>query len=127
MQTNGKLYPLPPPRPKSVEKYKEQRKGHRSFHDIVEEIHLMVYECEEYGVLFDAVWDQHAVNGSLTADMYAAAFMLKAKANKICPAVFEGKSVENIKKSMNVIRRRYGDSLKERRNEALRLTKKDGE
>ena len=48
--------------------------------DMVEEIHTKCYENEKYRAYLDGVWDEQCVEGSLAADNFKAAEMIRERA-----------------------------------------------
>ena len=50
---------------------------------MVEEIHLMLYEDDDYQRFLYAVYDEQAIEGSLAADNIMAAGMIRDKAGKV--------------------------------------------
>jgi hypothetical protein len=86
----------------------------RSLNDQVEDIHVALWDNEEYRDLLDAVDNTEAVEGSLIADTFAAASMIRdyARANKVA-AVMQAK-LAAVVWSLKVVMRRYSMSRRER-------------
>ena len=60
-----------------------QVKAERSLNDIVEDIHRdLVNESEQYRSYLRAVYDAHAVEGSLAADNTLAAMLIRDRARR---------------------------------------------
>ena len=65
--------------------------------------------------MLDAVHNSDAQEGSLIADDFEAARMIRDKANDIGNAYVASKNLTTLKNSLSVVLRRYGISRKERR------------
>jgi hypothetical protein len=76
---------------------------------------LSAWEDEQFQSYLDAVYDEQAVEGSLSIDNAKAAELLRDKAIKTGSRVGQEK-LATIVKSLNVVLRRYGFSRNERRN-----------
>jgi len=115
--SNELVRPRPAALPASTGEMIAQRKiaQRRTLNDHVETIHLQLYENAEYQRLLDAVYDEDAVEGSLSADNLLAAQMIRecAKQNGRDPYVAE-KKLATLSKALGVVLRRYGMSRKER-------------
>jgi len=103
--------------PRTVSALMEQKKtkNQRTLNDHIESIHLSLYEEEEYQKLLDAVYSEQAVEGSLIADDFEAARMIREKARSIGDKTVTIQKLATIVKAMNVVMRRYGIGRKERR------------
>lgn len=105
--------------PTNVEDFRERRLfgGARTINDMVEEIALTLYRTEKFRKLLEAVYDEMAVEGSLSADNIMAAITIRDEARKIGrPEIFELK-LATISKALGVVLRRYQSSRKQRRNQ----------
>lgn len=118
MATNADIKLSPPPLPTSVEEFRSYRKVdlRRTLNDMVEEIHLDLYDTEEYPKLLYAVYDEQAVEGSLSADNILAAQAIRERAKKLGRDEITREKLATIAKALGVVLRRYGFSRKERRN-----------
>jgi hypothetical protein len=109
---------LPPPVPESADAYLARRKlkSGRTLNDYVEDIHLLLANNEQYQAYTWAVYDEQAVEGSLSADNIKAAEMIRnlAREKKI-PGPVAKEKLATIAKALNVVMRRSGDSRKQRR------------
>lgn len=103
------------PLPKTVVDLIHMRKGRfeRTLNDIVEELHLKLWESEIYKRLLVAVSDGETVEGSLTCDDHEAARMLRDLAKKENSPV-KDKPLASFKLALKVVMRRYHMSRKER-------------
>jgi uncharacterized protein (UPF0128 family) len=112
------LHIAPPSLPSTVGEHLAHRrlKVQRTLNDYVEDVHLLLIENKDYLALISAVWDEHAVEGSLAADNIKAAEMIRDKAKKLDNHVLAKEKLATIAKALGVIMRRYGYSRKERRN-----------
>jgi len=70
---------------------------------------------ERYRSLLRAVYDAHAVEGSLAADNVLAAMMIRDKAAEMRSTEIVSEKLAIISMSLNVVLRRYKSSRKERR------------
>lgn len=81
MSEKAELLKRPPALPAKMEDWTRHLKHKRSILDQVEDIHRILVEHEEKGEQYrsylDAVYDEHAVEGSLEADDFEAATMIK--------------------------------------------------
>ena len=112
-------HPLPPALPETVEEFRARRKSEttRTLNDLVEEIHLALYEKdEEYTGYLYAVYDEQAVEGSLACDNVKAAEIIRDHAKKTNGVEVARQKLHTIVKVLNIVLRRYGSSRKERRN-----------
>ena len=109
----------PPPLPATRNALIEQRSVplRITLNDLVEEIHLKLWDTQEYQDYIDAVYDEQAVEGSLAADNIKAAEMIRDYAreqksdNKLAT-----QKLATISKALGVVLRRYDISRKERRD-----------
>lgn len=87
---------------------------HRTINDEVESLFLPLYEENaDFRELLEAVYDSEAVEGSLRADDYDAATMLRASAPAGSRVSQSNK--ETLRRALNVVLRRYNISRNERR------------
>lgn len=105
------IIPLPATRSDWVRK----TQFNRTINDQVEDIHLALLDDEEYIELLQAVYDEQAVEGSLSSDNNMAAIKIRNAAKKMNNPVKDQK-LATIIKALGVVLRRYGVSRKERRN-----------
>lgn len=110
--------PTAPAFPSSVAEFKELRaiKAERTLNDMVEDIHLSIYDDADYRGYLRAVYDAHAVEGSLGADNIMAAQMIRAKAQEVGNKELATEKLAVISMALGVVLRRYHSSRKERRN-----------
>ncbi len=107
-----------PPLPTKIEDWVRQIKAERTLNDMVEDIHRdLVDENEEYREYLRAVYDAHAVEGSLSADNTMAAIIIRDKARADGPADVAKEKLAIINMALGVVLRRYNASRKQRRNE----------
>jgi hypothetical protein len=87
---------------------------HRTINDEVESLFLPLYEENaDFRELLEAVYDSEAVEGSLRADDYDAATLLRTSApagSRVSQA-----NKETLRRALNVVLRRYNISRNERR------------
>lgn len=105
------------PLPENTAALIEQRKNKRSYslNDMVEKHHLGLYENEEYQSLLEAVFPEQALEGSLIADDFEAARMIRERARDNGDGYVAKQKLDTIRKALAVVLRRYGISRKERR------------
>jgi hypothetical protein len=84
--------------------------------DEVDRIHRVLWEDEEYRKYFRATKNEDAVEGSLICDRFRALQMIRDQAAKTGCGVAREQTAA-IDKVLNVVLRRYGMSLKERRRQ----------
>jgi hypothetical protein len=104
--------------PSTTEKWLEDRKlkSEPTLNDLVEQLHWKLVSNEKYRSFLEAVWDEDAVEGSLSADNHKAAEMLREFARKDDSNIIGTKKLATIVKALNVVLRRYHKSRKERRH-----------
>lgn len=107
--------PLPPALPEDINKWERFLKAERTINDLVEDIHRVVVEDPMYRAFLRAVWDEQAVEGSLSADNIMAATIIREKAKEIGSEV-EKEKLATIVKALGIVLRRYHASRKQRRN-----------
>ena len=104
--------------PRTVEELLAQRKPMvgRTLNDYVEDIHVKLWPDPQYQKLLEAVYDEDAVEGSLTADNLEAAGMIRAYASDGANRVPQvaGRKKATIVKALNVVMRRYHMARNER-------------
>jgi len=115
------LKPRPNPLPARLEDWKRNIKIDRTLNDYVEDVHCALLtsddEGERYRALLDAVYDEDAVEGSLSVDNTLAAQMIRNHAaDQNSKHMLAGKKIATISKSLGVVLRRYNASRAERRN-----------
>ena len=116
MSTDTKMIrPAAPPLPAAIEEWHRKLKAERTLNDQVEDIHRMLVEDEDYIAFLKAIYDEQAVEGSLSADNIMAAEMVRERAKKIDGSEVAKEKLATISKSLGVVLRRYGSSRKERR------------
>jgi hypothetical protein len=106
----------PAPLPASVDEMLA-RKTMRAMtlNDYVDQIHVVLFaQNAEYGKLLDAVYDEDAVEGSLSIDNMLAAELIRKYASRNEVHYVSGKKLATIVKSLNIVLRRYHISRKER-------------
>lgn len=106
------------PLPATVDEMMANRvvKFERTLNDHIDEIHQSLFRHDaKYTAFLDAVYDNDAVEGSLSADNVKAAECIReyASLNNRVPVVAK-KKLATIVMSLNVVLRRYGMSRKER-------------
>jgi hypothetical protein len=117
MNVHAALRPSPPKLPDTVSGALSHRrlKQRPTLNDEIESLMLSAWEDEQFQSYLDAVYDEQAVEGSLSIDNAKAAELLRDKAIKTGSRVGQEK-LATIVKSLNVVLRRYGFSRNERRN-----------
>lgn len=113
--TTTSIRPLPEKLPSNLEDWQRKLKAERSLNDQVEDLHRMLCEDEDYLSFLYAIYDEQAVEGSLSADNIMAAEMIRDRAKKIDGSEVAHQKLATIAKSLGVVLRRYGASRKERR------------
>ena len=111
------LRPIAPALPARIEDWERQIKAERSLNDQVEDLHrILVNESPKYREFLRAVYDVHAVNGSLSFDNCRAVDLIREKAEELgySEVVAEKEAVINL--ALGVVLRRYKASRKQRRN-----------
>jgi hypothetical protein len=110
--------PAAPPLPATREAFVAQRKVKvkPTLNDRIEELHLALYENEDYQKYLEAVWDEQAVEGSLAADNYELAGMLRAEAARRNMAEVKDLKKATIAKALGVVLRRFGEDRPTRRH-----------
>lgn len=107
-----KTIPLPATTQDLVAMRKSMRE--RTLNDHVEDVHVTLWDDPAYHRALEAVYDEDAVEGSLAADNFLAAMMIRDYArDKKLPFLMD-KKLATIVKALNVVLKRYGISRKER-------------
>jgi hypothetical protein len=113
--------PEPPALPATVDGWERFITTHRTINDEVESIHLQLLDDqnrrEHYTKLLFAVYDEQAVEGSLSCDNCLAAMLIRDVAQENGenhPLTRE--KLATISKALGVVMRRYHQSRKERRD-----------
>ena len=91
-------------------------KAERTLNDHVEDIHRALVSNERYTGLLRAVYDAHAVEGSLSADNTLAAMMIREKAAELNNVEVMHEKLAVINSALNIVLRRYKASRKQRRH-----------
>lgn len=116
MNGNQKIAYVPLPRVPS--EWVRKLQFGQTINDHVEAVHIMLLneaDNEEYLKLLEAVHDEQAVEGSLSADNLMAARKIREVAERIKNPVRKLK-LATISKALNVVMRRYEVSRKERKH-----------
>jgi hypothetical protein len=116
--TDTKIHQLPPNLPVGPEAWLAVRKGEkkRTLNDEVESIHIRLSKDEDYTKYLYAVYDSQALEGSLSADNFMAATIIRREAQKIGNPVVASEKLATINQSLGVCLRRFSQSRKQRRN-----------
>jgi|SRR6516164_2210810 hypothetical protein len=106
-----------PPLPEKIEDWERFIKAERTLNDLVEDIHrILVDESPEYRAYLRAVYDAHAVTGSLSFDNCKACEIIQEKAKEIGNTEVANEKLAVINLALGVVLRRYHKSRKQRRN-----------
>jgi hypothetical protein len=106
-----------PPLPDNIEKWTRHTKVERTLNDLIEDIHrVLVNEDPQYRAYLRAVYDAHAVEGSLAADNILAAMIIRNRAKEIGVTEVANEKLAIINLALGVVLRRYHASRKQRRN-----------
>jgi hypothetical protein len=106
-----------PPLPEKIEDWQRHIQAERTLNDLVEDVHrVLVNESEDYRAYLRAVYDQHAVEGSLAADNVFACMLIRDKAKEIGSTEVADEKIGIINLALGVVLRRYHASRKQRRN-----------
>jgi hypothetical protein len=106
----------PPPLPASIDDWTRVIKQERSLNDLVEDIHRTLVADPKYRAFLRACWDSQAAEGSLSADNFSAALMIREKAIELDIEEVAREKLATISHALGVVLRRYGASRKQRRN-----------
>jgi hypothetical protein len=91
-------------------------KSVRTLNDAVEEIHLTLFNDEKYHAYHDAVYDEQAVEGSLSADNLMAAQLIRNYAMSKGRTEVAKEKLATISKALGVVLNRYNLGRRSRRN-----------
>jgi hypothetical protein len=106
-----------PPLPEKIDEWERHTKAERTLNDLVEDIHrMLVNDNAKYRAYLRAVYDAHAVEGSLAADNILAAMLIREKAKEIGSTEVVEEKLAVINMALGVVLRRYHASRKQRRN-----------
>jgi hypothetical protein len=86
-----------------------------TFIDLVEEVFRDIYERERFHQLVQARYNHEAVEGSTALDDFLAASMLRERALEMGIIEVGKAQLNDIKKALNHVMRRYNMSRKQRR------------
>lgn len=86
----------------------------RTLNDHIDDIHDALWPDPAYRRALEAVYDEDAIEGSLAADNFVAAGMIRAYAVKEDNRHVKDKKLATIVKSLNIVLRRYGIGRRER-------------
>ena len=112
--------PLPfkaTPLPETRAELEAQRKSmrDRTINDYVEDVHLELWDNPFYRKALNAVTDASAMEGSVTADNFVAATMIRARANEAGkPRAVIDATLQSIVTALQVVMRRYKIARKDR-------------
>jgi hypothetical protein len=106
------------PVPRALDDWERFIKQKVSLNDMVETIHRKLVGAPLYVSYLDAVVDSQAVEGSLAADNFMAATMIRDRASDKNDGIPElaRQKIATINTALGVVLRRYHMSRKERRN-----------
>ena len=106
-----------PPLPTNIADWTRFMKAERTLNDLVEDIHrVLVNEDDQYRAYLRAVYDAHAIEGSLAADNVMAAMIIRDKAKETQVSDVANEKLAIINLALGVVLRRYHASRKQRRN-----------
>lgn len=88
----------------------------RTLNDYVEDVHIKLWDSEDYRNYLDAVWDEDAIEGSLATDNTMAAQLIRNQARKDAVTQIASRKLATIVKALNVVLRRYQMTRRERAN-----------
>jgi hypothetical protein len=131
--TNITHLPPKPPSPATVDDLIAQRitLATRTLNQDIEQIHLMLWgENQEYRAYLEEIWASEAIEGSLIADDYSAAEIIRKFAQSeqqgdLFPLAKRAKK-HSIMLSMHVVLKRYNQTRKQRRDMALNPSTNNG-
>ena len=86
----------------------------RTLNDHVDDVHVQLWEDPAYHKALEAVDDGDAVEGSLSADNFLAATLIREHARKTENPHIMNKKLATIVKALNIVLRRYGIDRKTR-------------
>jgi len=119
--SNDKKITAPPPLPATLAEWDAVRdvKSSLTLNDRVETQHRYLSSTDsEYPKYLWAVFDEQAVEGSLTDDDHEAARRIRdlSLTKEHADPVIAGEKIASIKKSLRIVLRRYHQGRKERKN-----------
>ena len=85
-----------------------------TLNDHIDDLHVILWNDPSYRRALDSVYDEDALEGSLSADNFVAATKLRDYAVAHNNAHVEHRKLATIVKSLAVVLRRYGITRKER-------------
>jgi hypothetical protein len=97
--------PLPATRDDLVSQYRLKRK--RNINDFVEDILLRLWPDQSFMKYLDAIYDSQAVEGSLEADDFEAARIIRQYAKDNNSPMVADENLTTIVRAMKVAQRRY--------------------
>jgi hypothetical protein len=105
-----------PPVPQTVVDLINQRKSlrTRTLNDDVEDIHLRLWQEDEYRRYFQPIWREETIEGSFIDDDACVAQMVRKYAREHNVPIAKNANLASIRHSLQVVARRYGLSRKER-------------
>jgi hypothetical protein len=106
--------PMINPVPRSVAEWVRAIKTRPTINDMVEQYHLQLLANEDYAKLYDAVYNEQAVEGSLISDDHEAARAIREAAIRDNSPLGREK-LATIVKSVRVVLRRYDMGRNQRR------------
>ena len=107
----------PEPLPAKIDEWTRHLKRVRTLNDYVEDVHRVLWDAnEDYRNYLEAVYDEDAVEGSLSVDDVFAAMMIRDKAKTLEGSPVADKNISTIKRSLNIVLRRYHADRKRRKN-----------
>lgn len=112
-KSNRVARPLPSNTMELIQSRKSEKV--KLLHDEIELIHLKLFEKQAYKDLLDAVYPEDAKEGSLIADDFELARMIRDYAQSSNNAYVSSKKLDTIRKSLGVVLRRYDMDRKSRR------------
>lgn len=111
---------LTPALPSTVSELMLHRKtlAARNLNDDVEQIHLALWERDNYQKYFVAIWREDSLEGSFLLDETMAALQVRdhAKDNERSFPLARSAKLGAIIRSLHVVLKRYGQSRKERQH-----------
>jgi hypothetical protein len=114
--TVNKIRPAAPELPATSEQWIRKTKAQRTLNDLVEDIHLMLAETDEYKKYLKAIFAEQSSEGSLYADDLELARLIREKAIEIGSVELANEKKATIVKCLNIVLRRYELSRAERRD-----------
>ena len=105
-----------PPVPETVVELMNQRKSMRTrtLNDDVEDIHLRMWQEQDYRRYFGPIWREETIEGSFIDDDACVAQMVRKYARDHSFPIAGHANLASIRHSLHVVARRYGLSRKER-------------